>query len=182
MPATSSSSSALAADRQLDLPLVAILTQLRHNLLAGIEHPTAADHMLADSAVIAYRNMLRVQGWLGSLCLQIERDLFGQSALTGADAPEVEAMMERLENILLPMLERCQRMLCRVLDRLETRQRKGGASISIAVTGQVNVDGAEFCPTGCQSCDHGPTDDRTGTTALRIIAWRSGVEHACLVA
>ncbi len=130
----------LGADRHLDLPLFATLTQLRHHLLAGIENPSAADHMLADSAIVGYRNMLRVQGWLGSLCLQIERDLFSQSPLSGDDAREVEAMTEKLEEKLLAMVERSQRVLCRALDRLETRRpAKGGASVSIGVAGQVNV-------------------------------------------
>jgi hypothetical protein len=37
--------------------------------------------MMADSAIIAYCNMLRVQGWIGNLCLVVERDLFGQAPL-----------------------------------------------------------------------------------------------------
>jgi hypothetical protein len=35
--------------------------------LQGIEQPSAADHMLADSAIVGYRNMLRIQGWLVSV-------------------------------------------------------------------------------------------------------------------
>ncbi|MEI6535848.1 MAG: hypothetical protein WCN98_10945 [Verrucomicrobiaceae bacterium] len=130
----------LGADRQLDMPLVATLTQLRHGLLGGVDHLTAADHMLADSAIIAYRNMLRVQGWLGNMCLAVERELFGQFASSDFDAREVIAMMERIEEKLLPMLERSQRMLCRALDGIETRRRsKSGTSVSIGVAGQVNV-------------------------------------------
>ena len=44
-----------------------IRAQLRKNLLVGIENPTAADTMSADIAIIPYRNLLRVQGWIG-LC------------------------------------------------------------------------------------------------------------------
>ncbi len=130
----------LGADRQLDLPLVATLTQLRQNLLAGIENPTAADHMLADSAIIAYRSLLRVQGWLGNLSLELERELFGQSASLDADGLRVVSMVERIEERLLPMLERSHRMLCRALDAIEARKRsKGAASVSIGIAGQVNV-------------------------------------------
>jgi hypothetical protein len=39
---------------------MATLAQLRQGLLTGIESPTAADKMVADSAILAYRNMLRV--------------------------------------------------------------------------------------------------------------------------
>jgi hypothetical protein len=52
----------LGAERHLDLQLVATLIQLRQELLAGIENPTAADKMLADTAVAAYCNFLRNQG------------------------------------------------------------------------------------------------------------------------
>jgi hypothetical protein len=136
----------LGADRQLDLPLVATLTQLRHGLLEDIERPTTADHMLADSAVLAYRNMLRVQGWLGSLCLEAERGLFGQispdAVLDSQELRQVQAAVEKIEHQLLPILERTQRMLCRALDRLETRGRVGRSTgVSIGVAGQVNVNG-----------------------------------------
>ena len=128
------------ADRQLDLPLVATLTQLRHQLLAGTEQPTAADHMHADAAILAYRNLLRVQVWLGSTCLEVERELFGQAAHSSADAQAIGEMIEKIEQKLLPVLERCQRMLCRTLDRLETRCRAApGTAVSIGVAGQVNV-------------------------------------------
>ena len=41
----------------------------------------------ADGAVIAYYNMLRVQGWIGSLCLTVERQLFGQAPLSEIHGP-----------------------------------------------------------------------------------------------
>jgi hypothetical protein len=134
----------MGTDRQLDLPLVATLTQLRCGLLDGIAKPTVADQLLADSAIIAYRNMLRVQGWLGSLCLEIERQLFGQispvAVLDATAVAEVEKHIERIELQILPMLERCQRILCRALDRLEAgRQSSNRARVSIGVAGQVNV-------------------------------------------
>jgi hypothetical protein len=49
-------------------------------------------------------------------------------------------MMEKMEHKLLPMLERCQRMLCRALDRIETRRpTKSGASVMIGIAGRVHV-------------------------------------------
>jgi hypothetical protein len=50
----------LGAERYLEPRLMATLAQLRQGLIAGIESPTAADTMMADTAVIAYRNLLRV--------------------------------------------------------------------------------------------------------------------------
>ncbi len=134
----------LGADRQLDLPLVATLTQLRHELLKGIENPLMADNMLADSAIIAYRNLLRVQGWIGSTAFIVQRELFGQEPLETShgygEAMVIEKRVEQLEQTLMPLLDRAQRMMIRALDRLETRRSgKSQAGISIGIAGQVNV-------------------------------------------
>lgn len=130
----------MGADRQLDLPLVATLTQLRQGLLAGIEQPGVADHMLVDAAVVAYRNFLRVQGWLGSLCLELERELFGQQNHRGVDFSEIETTITRIQEKLLPAQERSQRMLVRALSELQSRKfTRADASIRIGTAGQVNV-------------------------------------------
>jgi hypothetical protein len=137
----------LGAERHLDLELVAVLTQLRQELLDGIENPTAADKMLADTAVLAYRNVLRIQGWIGSLCLVMERELFGQepvSELSGATVGErIEREMLQFEQSLMPLLDRAQRMLVRSLDRLAAR-RSGSSEgrLSIRHASQVNVGSA----------------------------------------
>ncbi len=44
----------------------------------------------ADTAIIAYRNLLRVQGWIGSLCLTVERELFGQATLDQLKGPPLD--------------------------------------------------------------------------------------------
>jgi hypothetical protein len=134
----------LGADRQLDLPLVATLTQLRHQILEGIEAPSIADHMLADSAVLAYRNMLRVQGWVGSTSFVIERELFGQEPLQTShghrEAIEIEKRVKHLEETLIPLLDRAQRMMVRALDRLAIRHSgTTNHTIAIGLAGQVNV-------------------------------------------
>jgi hypothetical protein len=133
--------------RHLDLALVATLTQLRQELLQGIDDPTAADKMLADTALLAYRNLLRIQGWIGSLCLVAERELFGQepvSEVTGATVGErLEREMHQLEQSLMPLLDRAHRMLVRSLDRLDARRSGGSrAQVSIGHVGQVNVTSA----------------------------------------
>jgi hypothetical protein len=88
------------AERHLDLEIVVTLTRLRQQLLEGIENPTASDHMLADTAILAYRNLLRVQGWTGSACLTIERELFGQeppSSYGTSVGERIEQEVRRLE-------------------------------------------------------------------------------------
>ena len=49
----------LGAKRYLEPELMATLVQLRRGLLAGIENPTSADTMMADSAILAYRTNSR---------------------------------------------------------------------------------------------------------------------------
>ena len=134
----------LGACRQLDLPLAATLLQLRQELLDGIDNPTARDKLLADTAVVAYQNFLRLQGIIGNLCLEAQRELFGQRSLDAVlGSTEVAAVaveFERLESILLPALDRAQRMLIRALDRLEARRcGKPNTLVSIGTVGQVNV-------------------------------------------
>ena len=137
----------LGADRQLDLPLVATLTQLRCDLLEGIENPTAGDYMLADSAILAYRNLLRIQGWIGSTAFVVQRELFGQEPLETSygytEAMAIERRVEQLERALMPLLDRSQKMLIRALDRLQARRSGSSMSaISIGKAGQVNIGGA----------------------------------------
>jgi hypothetical protein len=133
--------------RHLDLALVATLTQLRQELLQGIDDPTAADKMLADTAVMAYRNLLRIQGWIGSLCLVAERELFGQEPVNEANGTTVGDRFDRevhqLEQSMMPLLDRAHRMLVRSLDRLDAC-RSGGPKgpLSIGHVTQVNVASA----------------------------------------
>src|SRR5262245_21041996 len=115
----------LGAERYLEPELMATLAQLRRDLLVGIQNPTAADTMMADSAVLAYHNMLRVQGWIGNLCLVVESELFGQEPLNKYHRPTVGPKLvenlRKLEEHLL-LLERCHRMMTRSIAHLEARR------------------------------------------------------------
>ena len=71
----------LGAERYLDAYTVSVLITLRQGLLAELPQTTTADVMRIDAAVIAYYNMLRVQGWIGNLALLIEREAFGEEPL-----------------------------------------------------------------------------------------------------
>jgi hypothetical protein len=135
----------LGAERFLEPKLMATLAQLRQDLLAGINRPTAADKMVADSAILAYRNMLRVQGWIGNLCLVVERELFGQAPLNKLHGHTVGKQLTneivRLEEVLMPLLERCHRMMARSIAHLDSRRRKPTTtSVTVGQAGQVNVD------------------------------------------
>jgi hypothetical protein len=136
----------LGAQRFLEPELMATLALLRKELLAGLEQPSAADRMMADSAVIAYHNMLRLQGWIGSLCLTVERELFGQAPLNEIHGPTVGNRLAeeigRLQDVLIPLLDRCHRMMTRSLAHLEARRRRPSDSrlVAIGQADQVNVD------------------------------------------
>jgi hypothetical protein len=125
--------------------------------------------MLADSAILAYRNMLRVQSWIGSLSLQVQRELFGQAPLSdlhgGTVAADMGQNVKRLEETLLPLIDRCQRMMIRALDRLEGRQSRGsGVAVNITQAGQVNV--GAVVTNGVPNCD--PPIDSTINQVSRL--------------
>lgn len=133
----------LGASRFLDPELTCVLIHLRDDLLTEIERPTAADKMHVDLAVLAYRNSLRIQSLLNSALMETERQLFGQLSLNEvlgqAEAAEVARILGDVEQKLLPLLERCQRMMNRALDRLGERPNSSRTSLSIGVAGQVNL-------------------------------------------
>ena len=139
----------LGTSRYTDPELVAVLIQLRTDLLADRGSPTAADKMQADMAVLAYRNALRIQILISSALMETERHLFGQLSLDEvlgqSEAEAVIQLLERVEQILMPLLERCQRMMLRSLNGLQVAPvTTGNARVSIGVAGQVNVDAREI--------------------------------------
>jgi hypothetical protein len=83
------------------------------------------DKLAADSAIIAYHNILRLQAWIGNISLVVEHDLFGQTPLDQIHGPTVgEKLSEelrRLELQIFPLLDRAHRMLIRSLNFLERR-------------------------------------------------------------
>ena len=81
--------------------------------------------MLIDRAVSAYQDFIRVTGWIGNLSIQIEREFFG------SDAPRadfqgrtirgltVEQHLAHVRESLLPLAERCGRVMREALSALE---------------------------------------------------------------
>lgn len=112
----------LGAERYLEPETVAVLITLRQQLLAERKRTTAADVMMVDTAVVAYYNFMRVQGWMGNLALVVERELFGQTPLNEIHGPQTGARLneelQRLAEVLLPLLDRTQKMVSRSLAHL----------------------------------------------------------------
>lgn len=119
----------LGAERYLDAATVAVLVTLRQNLIAEAGPRTStADIMMIDTAVVAYYNMLRVQGWIGNLSLVFEREAFGELPLNevhgAAVGNRLREHLERLTETILPLQERAHRMIIRSLERLPRSARK----------------------------------------------------------
>ena len=112
----------LGAERYLDVATVAVLITLRQNLIAEIGKPSTADIMMIDAAVVAYYNFLRVQGWVGSLCLVVESELFGGRPMNEIHGPtlgeKLRGDLERLSEVILPLQDRAHRMMVRSLCNL----------------------------------------------------------------
>ena len=109
----------LGAERFLDCETVAVLLSLRQNLIGDLKSASASNIMMIDTAVISYYNFIRVQGWIGSLCLVTERELFGQEPLNEFHGSQVgdrlEEQLRRLAEVMMPLQDRAHRMMMRSL-------------------------------------------------------------------
>ena len=114
----------MGAENTVDPDLAVVLLELRRQLRD--EHGTGpAAIMLIDRAVSAYQDFIRVTGWIGNLSIHIERELFGP------DAPRadfqgrtirgltVEQHLKHLREGLLPVAERCGRVMREALAALD---------------------------------------------------------------
>ncbi len=143
----------LGAERYLDPVLMATLLVLRRRLIDEHQATTAAELMLIDSAVLSYFHTIRINGWIGDLSAQIEaeffrkesltarfRDHFGQGRIGGL---EVEDLVGRLAERLMPLLDRSNRMMLRNLKALRAMREPTAPSVTIGSAGQVNVAGVQ---------------------------------------
>ena len=108
----------LGAERYLDPRTVAVLLTLRQNLMADLPNAGAADVMLIDLAVITYYNVLRVQGWIGNLSLNIEADLFGRETHNDAVGDQISKQVSQLSEAFLPLQEKSSKVMVRSLAEL----------------------------------------------------------------
>ena len=141
----------LGAERHLDPPLIAVLLRLRRGLIDEHDASTAAELMLIDLAVLSYYHTLRINGWVGNFAALIEHEFFGKQGLTAKFTDRygrhnetvrglrVEDHVERIAEQLLPLLDRCNRMMLRNLKALKAMREGPTPSVSIGSAGQVNV-------------------------------------------
>ena len=137
----------LGAERYLDPKLMATLWYLRKTIVADSQATTAAEFMLIDMAILAYYNTLRIQGWVGDLALHIEHAFFGKAApsvqvrlqygeLQGLTAEE---HIKRLQEQILPLLDRSNRLVVRNLKALKELRQGPALSVATGKAEQVNV-------------------------------------------
>jgi len=141
----------LGAERHLDPTLMAVLLVLRRRLVDEHDARTAAELMLIDLAVISYYHTLRINGWVGNFASLIEHEFFGKEGPSAKfqkrygrgsheiDGLRVEDYIHRIGEQLLPLLDRCNRMMLRNLKALKMMREGPAPSVSIGSAGQVNV-------------------------------------------
>src|SRR5262249_6980618 len=95
---------------------------------------------------------LRVNGWIGNLATEVESELFGTDGLgvvvdgkrrsawdVKIKGLRVVELLHRLDEQILPLLDRSNRMMIRNLKALQARRQPPSPSVTIAQAGQVNV-------------------------------------------
>jgi hypothetical protein len=120
----------LGAEGVIDQDLAVVLLHFRQRLIKDYGDGPAA-LMLIDRAVAAYQDFIRVSGWIGNLAIHIEHEFFG---LDGPSAHfqdrygregrtirglTVEEHLAHLREGLIPLAERCGRVMREVLAALE---------------------------------------------------------------
>jgi hypothetical protein len=114
----------MGAESTVDQDLALVLLDLRRRLRD--EYGTeAAAVMLIDRVVSAYQDFIRVTGWIGNLSIHIEREFFGRNGpdpdLQGRTIRglTVEQHLKHLREGLLPVADRCGRVMRDALGALE---------------------------------------------------------------
>jgi hypothetical protein len=120
----------LGAANVIDQDLATVLLRLRRSLIEDYGGGPAA-LMLIDRAVASYRDFIQINGWVGNLAIRIEHEFFGTSGPSaeyrdrrGREGPmvrglKVEELLARLREGLLPLAERCGRVMHEALGSLE---------------------------------------------------------------
>jgi hypothetical protein len=130
----------LGAEGVIDQDLVVVLLDLRRRLIDEYGD-TPASVMLVDRAVAAYQNFIRISGWTGNTALMVEAEFFGRDKPSaefqdrhGRGGREirgltVEEYINRLGQDLIPLAERCARVMREALAALETLRAAPSATV-----------------------------------------------------
>jgi hypothetical protein len=117
----------LGAEGVIDQDLVVVLLDLRRRLIDEYGASPSA-MMLIDRAVAAYQDFIRIAGWTGNTALMVEAEFFGRDRPRAGLRDRhgeirgltVEEYINRLGQDLIPLAERCSRIMQEALAALET--------------------------------------------------------------
>jgi hypothetical protein len=111
--------------------VILVLLDLRRRLIDEYGDTPAA-MMLIDRAVSAYQDFIRAEGWAGNLAIHIEHEFFGRDGPSahfrdryGREGSTVRGLtveehLARLREGVIPLAERCGRVMREALVALET--------------------------------------------------------------
>ena len=130
----------MGAECVLDQDLAVVLLDLRRRLTDEYgNRPTAI--MLIDRAVSAYQEFIRVTGWVGNLSIHIEHEFFGRDGPSaefrdryGKEGRSirgltVEQHLAHLRESLIPLAERCGRVMREALAALESMRDRPSEAV-----------------------------------------------------
>jgi hypothetical protein len=107
--------------------------------------------MLIDRAVVAYRDFLRITGWVGNLALSIEHEFFGRDGPSahfrdryGREGRSVRGLtveqhLVHLREGLIPLAERCGRVMREALTSLEMLRAAPSQAVERSRPVQISV-------------------------------------------
>src|SRR5712692_8186225 len=116
----------LGAGLVVDQDLAVVLLNLRRRLIDEYGSGPSA-MMLIDRAVAAYQDFIRITGWTGNAALMVEAEFFGRDRPRAGFRDShgeirgltVEEYINRLGQDLIPLAERCARVMREALAALE---------------------------------------------------------------
>jgi hypothetical protein len=140
----------LGAGMVIDQDLAVVLLDLRRRLKDEYGETPAAI-MLIDRAIVAYREFLRITGWVGNLALHIEHEFFGRDGPSAQFKDRygregrmirgltVEEHLAHLREGLIPLAERCGRVMREGLASLEMLRAAPSQAVERSRPVQVSV-------------------------------------------
>lgn len=140
----------LGAGIVTDRDLAVVLLDLRRRLIDEYGDTPAA-MMLIDRAVSAYQDFLRITGWVGNLALHIEHEFFGRDGPSARFRDRygregrtirgltVEEHLAHLREGLIPLAERCGRVMRETLASLEMLQATPSQAVERSRPIQISV-------------------------------------------
>jgi hypothetical protein len=140
----------LGAGIVADQDLAVVLLDLRRRLRDEYGD-TPAVMMLIDRAVSAYQDFMRISGWVGNLKLSIEHEFFGRDGPSaqfrdrygreGATVRglTVEQHLAHLREDLIPLAERCGRVMREALAALEALRAAPSQAVDRSRPARISV-------------------------------------------